>query len=384
LFDADDGLGYALLAPFCPDGPLRIDDASGAMVCQQQALDCTTTRAIAMVAPAAALMLADVGVAPGCLGTATCGDGIVDDTEDCDDGADNSDVLPDRCRTTCVDPDCGDGVVDEDEDCDDGNTVDGDGCDADCGSEADACGNGVVDEDEECDDGNATAGDGCDDECSHDTSVCGDGIESDDEECDEGAANSDVLPDHCRTTCSLPSCGDGIVDPDEGEECEPPGTLLCTATCESRIQVPFDRVQAAPESAARCGRAILSQGFRMFTVTRAGAGACARAAARCVLSDEATERCVAAAAEQCHRAAARRDRLRTATRAAAGRICESAAMTLPMLLDPRNGLDFRDVAAGCPFDAARPPTTDDLLDVHRTPGCLGERTSPKASPSSTS
>ena len=39
-------------------------------------------------------------------------------------------------------PLCGDGVVDDGEDCDDGNTVDGDGCSAVCTTEAPAGGGG--------------------------------------------------------------------------------------------------------------------------------------------------------------------------------------------------------------------------------------------------
>src|SRR5206468_1474618 len=62
-------------------------------------------------------------------------------------------------------------------------------------------------------------------------SLCGNGQLDDGEECDDGPENSDTLPDHCRTDCSDPWCGDGVVDPGDGEECEPPGTLLCDADC---------------------------------------------------------------------------------------------------------------------------------------------------------
>lgn len=62
----------------------------------------------------------------------TCGNGVVDPGEACDDGPDNSDTEPDACRTTCVLPRCGDGVVDRDEACDDGNTWGGDGCSPTC------------------------------------------------------------------------------------------------------------------------------------------------------------------------------------------------------------------------------------------------------------
>jgi cysteine-rich repeat protein len=78
------------------------------------------------------------------------------------------------------DPDlaeCGDGLVSEDEECDDGNTVDGDGCDDDCF--VTTCGDGELTIDEECDDGNHASGDGCDAECYVET------CDGDDETCEE-------------------------------------------------------------------------------------------------------------------------------------------------------------------------------------------------------
>jgi cysteine-rich repeat protein len=61
----------------------------------------------------------------------------------------------------CV-PVCGNGFLDVDEACDDGNTIDGDGCSADCLSD-ETCGNGYVDTalGEQCDDGNGVDWDGC-------------------------------------------------------------------------------------------------------------------------------------------------------------------------------------------------------------------------------
>lgn len=54
---------------------------------------------------------------------------------------------------------CGDGIVHPGEACDDANTIDGDGCDANC--TITACGNGIRTSGEACDDGNTTAGDCC-------------------------------------------------------------------------------------------------------------------------------------------------------------------------------------------------------------------------------
>ncbi len=48
---------------------------------------------------------------------AYCGDGVIDDNEECDDGVNNSDILPDACRTNCQNAHCGDGVIDREEMC---------------------------------------------------------------------------------------------------------------------------------------------------------------------------------------------------------------------------------------------------------------------------
>ena len=59
---------------------------------------------------------------------------------------------------------CGDGVVEGSEQCDDGNTTSGDGCSATCTSEP-VCGNGIVEGSEQCDDGNTVDDDTCSNSC---------------------------------------------------------------------------------------------------------------------------------------------------------------------------------------------------------------------------
>lgn len=68
---------------------------------------------------------------------------------------------------------CGDGMLDPGEACDDGNAVAGDGCSADCTVETvrPVCGNGTRENGEECDDGNTTPGDGCSAGCQVETPV---------------------------------------------------------------------------------------------------------------------------------------------------------------------------------------------------------------------
>lgn len=148
---------------------------------------------------------------------------------------------------------CGDGARGQGEACDDGNLDGGDGCSATCEIEpgwacredapngtstcAQTCGDGLIDELEECDDGPAnsdTVPDACRTTCRR--AGCGDGVLDTGEECDDGNGNDDGAPDACRTTCHRAYCGDGVVDGDE--LCDPgggtPGAYVagtCTTLC---------------------------------------------------------------------------------------------------------------------------------------------------------
>ncbi len=165
-------------------------------------------------------------------------------------------------------PRCGDGALDEGEDCDDGNTGSADGCDscqlsdgwfcptpgAPC--EAAECGDGIIAGLEECEDFMpAVAGDGCDTNCRREpgfacpnpgavchVTTCGDSFPEGDEQCDDG--NND-LGDGCTPACvrepdcSLGACtsvcGDGIKLPGDTEQCEDGNTVGgdgCSPTCE--------------------------------------------------------------------------------------------------------------------------------------------------------
>ena len=82
---------------------------------------------------------------------------------------------PTANHTICV-PICGDGMVAGNEECDDDNTVNGDGCSADCLLESSQnntgnpiCGNNIVEVGEKCDDGNMANGDGCTPNCQIET-----------------------------------------------------------------------------------------------------------------------------------------------------------------------------------------------------------------------
>ena len=212
-------------------------------------------------------------------GPIVCGDGTRQGTEECDDGnTENGDGCSSECTVengwdcssgTCVlkpaPETCGDGVVEGDEVCDDGNTENGDGCTANClvvetgyacpnlggpcvKLEETVCGDGQKTTDEECDDGNTDDGDGCSAECKIEEGwdcstgtckpICGDSFIVGDEQCDDGntfdtdgcSAECKIEPGYrCETlgtgfisVCYLKECGDGIVQPDLGEECDNP------------------------------------------------------------------------------------------------------------------------------------------------------------------
>ena len=115
-------------------------------------------------------------------GSGVCGDGLVQGTEQCDDGNTNDN---DSCSNSCTLAGCGDGIVQAGEECDDGNTADDDACANDCSNNNTNCGNGTPDECEDCDTGGQDTAD-----------------------CDGG-------------DCTLPECGDGYVNQAAGETCEP-------------------------------------------------------------------------------------------------------------------------------------------------------------------
>ncbi len=132
---------------------------------------------------------------------------------------------------------CGDGIVQAGagEQCDDGNTDDCDACANFCGH-YDFCDATVVcgpTPGESCGPAGAPCGPNGN-PCRADCTCCGDGITNAGEFCDDGNSVDD---DECRNDCTIPVCGDGIVDAQNGETCDPPGSAagsngnLCRANC---------------------------------------------------------------------------------------------------------------------------------------------------------
>ena len=164
-----------------------------------------------------------------CLSTcvaATCGDGVLHtDVEACDDGNQSDD---DICLNTCVEATCGDGFLAPGEACDDGNQVEDDECTNACALPT--CGDAVKQAGEECDDGNDDSADACLNTCLN--AICGDNVvQAGVEACDD--ANG-VDTDDCPGTCQPASCGDGFVQ--EGVEACDDGNMLdsdaCLKTCQ--------------------------------------------------------------------------------------------------------------------------------------------------------
>ena len=138
---------------------------------------------------------------------------------------------------TIFDQTCGNGVEDPGEECDDGNKADGDGCDSDCQIEH-YCGDGVQDDGEECDDGNTQSGDGCSNICI--AEYCGDGIWNDfeNEECDD--LDDDSCQGLCLASCLCGEeavCGNGVVE--NGETCDD-GNTIPGDDCDENCQLEPD------------------------------------------------------------------------------------------------------------------------------------------------
>jgi len=237
-----------------------------------------------------------------------CGDGQVDATEGCDDGADPVTQKPvgnDGCSATCTVETgylcpvpgspcikfapCGNGVVEPafGEDCDDGNRKSGDGCSGSCLTEqgytcaaADTgsggstgagggssgsggssgggatgeicrkiwvCGNGKVDPHEACDDGNTNDLDGCAADCSH-------------VETGYTCPRDPVTSAGGKCTASPKSvCGNAIKetneDCDDGNKNDNDG---CSSTCAIEPGFSCDTPGMACTQNERCGDGVLN------------------------------------------------------------------------------------------------------------------------------
>jgi len=235
------------------------------------------------------------GCSRDCLSNERCGNSVVDSNasspEQCDDGPNNG-QLGHPCSATCHTVRCGNGYVEQGEDCDDGNTVNDDGCDNSC--KVTECGNAVVNPGEECDLGTGPGGNSdtgiCTTYCKR--PACGDGFTqpSAGEQCDPPSpsqdcpyAPTDMPCQVCNATCRLIAgitsfCGDGDVNhpfelcDDGGRNC---GT--CNSTCDVVVsRAATGMIGAAAGAAYRANGDMftLSDGFTtvIFELTANNAG----------------------------------------------------------------------------------------------------------------
>ena len=142
----------------------------------------------------------------------SCGDGVQDEGEACDDGNGvDEDACPSGAVGTCKAAKCGDGVVwAGKEDCDGGE-----GCTAGCEWMAE-CGNGMVEAGEGCDDGNTEDKDECPSGAGGCVAAagCGDGfVWAGKEVCDDGnVSDADGCPSGEGGCVAVAGCGDGFVE----------------------------------------------------------------------------------------------------------------------------------------------------------------------------
>jgi cysteine-rich repeat protein len=195
---------------------------------------------------------------------ATCGNGVVEADEQCDDG-NPSDT--DACTNTCSDASCGDGIVYEGvEQCDDGNPADGDDCTNAC--MAAVCGDGIVHEGiEMCDDGNDDDTDGCNSQCM--AGACGDGVLQPGEACDDGNTdNTDVC-----AGCQMASCGDGYVQAnveacDDANDATNDACIACVAAAcgdsyvQENVEVCDDGNDVTSDDCVLCELAACGDGYK--------------------------------------------------------------------------------------------------------------------------
>ncbi len=171
---------------------------------------------------------------------------------------------------------CGNGLLDDGEECDDGNSEDGDGCDSNCRIEPGwhcegepsvceyTCGDGIKQEWEECD-GDDLGGKtceslaegfkggelGCYENCTFDKTwcispKCGDGVLDLGEECDEGDQNSNEGA--CLLNCMKAFCGDGFVwegveECDDGPDNSDTEPFVCRTDCRAAIEATGGEIE---------------------------------------------------------------------------------------------------------------------------------------------
>jgi hypothetical protein len=116
VFDVRRGLDFRAASAECGNGVRETGEA-----CDQSDLGGFTCGSVGYAAGTLACEPSCLFDFTGCVANPVCGNGVVEINEECDNGPQNSDTVPDACRTNCKSARCGDDVIDIFEDCE-GNT----------------------------------------------------------------------------------------------------------------------------------------------------------------------------------------------------------------------------------------------------------------------
>lgn len=259
-----DGCSDVCTVPYCGDGLRDFDNPDGAEECDEGVNNGTSGSACTVLCTTVSRcgdgsiddgeqcddgnIVQGDGCGPTCSLESACGDGIIGSGEECDPAYSSLQCGGYTCSALCrCENYCGDGRVGGTETCDDGNTVGGDTCNADCSTPY--CGDARVDTQlmEQCDDGNTDPADACTNDCKLVT-VCGNGTLEGSEQCDDG---NNLSGDGCSSTCGseVSQCGNNVREFDE--QCDD-GNLTagdgCDASCRSEGGICGDGVRQAPET----------------------------------------------------------------------------------------------------------------------------------------
>jgi len=198
--------------------------------------------------PRSLVLLTFLGLSPACLGdddVATAGEVALTEATTGEDDGSTSETPPgtegietSTAGSTTQGEGEGDATgashCDDDPECGPDETVDN------CPEQCSVCGDGIVSGDEDCDNGtnesalhyyykpsSAACAPGC-----RSVDWCGDGIVNGPEPCDDGHKQTTG----CEVDCSIPRCGDSLVNPAKGEACDDANNEDgdgCTADCSA-------------------------------------------------------------------------------------------------------------------------------------------------------
>lgn len=118
VFDVRRGLDFRPASSVCGNGTRETGEA-----CDGADLGGFTCETVGYASGALACESSCLFNYDACVANPVCGNGILEINEECDAGPDNSDTVPDACRTNCKRAYCGDDVVDIFEDCEGSNLL---------------------------------------------------------------------------------------------------------------------------------------------------------------------------------------------------------------------------------------------------------------------